>query len=268
VLTELSRKGGRLCHLAREGHLHCPLIIRPTSEDVITGHLVQTLRLLNPRHYVSDLLNAGLGSARFRRQVYRRFRIDPWVNKPCYPRELLYWDEGSTQVDIQLTWENPPTTVYIEAKYGSELSLHTSGDDRQSGYSSDQLSRCVRVGLLECGYFREERLFPLVTRDFVVLVFSPGQDDPLVREYRDPRRLLEVIPHNDRIACLPRLPFIGQLSFADVRRVLRQRMRWFTRPEQTAITLLDDYLAFKQTTCPRPGRGIVASGENLFDIEG
>src|SRR5262249_28460009 len=119
MLTELRGKQGCLCQPARSGALRCPLIVRPTSEDVITGHLALALRVLHPCRFLPDLLNAALGGTRFRRQVFRRFRVEPWVNRPRYPRELLPWDEGSTQVDLHLTWENPPTTVYLEAKYGS-----------------------------------------------------------------------------------------------------------------------------------------------------
>lgn len=108
MLTELHRKGGCLCQPAKEGKLRCPLIIRPTSEDVITGHLFQALKILNPRWWLPDLLNEALGVTCFRRQVYRALKIELWQNRPCYPRELLPWDEGSTQVDASITWENPP----------------------------------------------------------------------------------------------------------------------------------------------------------------
>ena len=126
MLTELHRKGGCLCQPAKEGKLRCPLIVRPTSEDVITGNLFQVLKVLNPRWWLPDFLNEALNVHAFHRQVFRNLRIEPWVNKPTYPRELLPWDEGSTQVDVVISWENPPTTVYVEMKYGSELSSAVS----------------------------------------------------------------------------------------------------------------------------------------------
>lgn len=254
MLVELHRKGGRVCEPARAGALHCPLVVRPTSEDVVTGEVARALRLVNPRHWVSDLLNAGLGCRRFPRQVYRRFRVDPWVNKPRYPRHLLPWAEGSTQVDVQLTWENPPTTVFIEAKYGSDLSPAVSRDDGTSGFPSDQLVRNVRVGLWECRYLREERLFPVRPRAFAVLVLAPSAGHPLVARYRDPARLRAAIPHADRFD-LPPVPLVGELDYADLRRVLGERRRWMTPAERAAVTALDDYLEFKATHRPgcRPG---------------
>src|SRR5205085_617948 len=98
-------------------------------------------------------------------------------------QELLPWEEGSTQIDAVIRWENPPTTVYVEMKYGSELSMKTA----QSGseYPADQLIRNVRVGLLECGYFRQQTLWHDRKRQFAVLVVSPHKHQPLVETYRN-----------------------------------------------------------------------------------
>jgi len=94
MLTELLGKGGRICRQAMEGEQRCPLMVRPTSEDVVTGHLCQVLRVLDSRWWLPDLLNVALGTSRFPRQSHRRLRIQPWDNRPRYPRELLPWNEG------------------------------------------------------------------------------------------------------------------------------------------------------------------------------
>ena len=60
MLTEMHGKGGTLCSHARTGAIRCPLIVRPTSEDVITGHLFQMLGYLNPRWWLPELLNTAL----------------------------------------------------------------------------------------------------------------------------------------------------------------------------------------------------------------
>lgn len=254
MLVELHRKGGSVCGPARAGTLHCPLIVRSSSEDVVTGELVRVLRLVNPRHWVSDLLNAGLGCSRFRRQVYRQFRIDPWVTKPRYPRHLLPWEEGSTQVDVQITWENPPTTIYIEAKYGSDLSPAVSRDDGSSGFPSDQLIRNARVGLWDCNYLREDRLFPVSPREFAVLVLAPSSGHKLVERYRDPLRLRAAIPHAERFD-FPPTPIVGEIDYAELRRVLMMRRRLMNPTERIAINALDDYLEFKATNRPRKPTG-------------
>jgi hypothetical protein len=251
MLTELNHKGGCLCQPAREGKLRCPLIVRPTSEDVVTGNLFSVLKVLNPRQWLPDLLNEALGVTWFRRQVFRHLRIELWQNKPCYPRELLPWSEGSTQVDGTITWENPASTVYVEMKYGSDLSPITSCNQGQHGFPSDQLVRNARVGLLECGYFQFPRLFPKTVRDFILLTIGVEKGQPLVTRYRDAVRLRAAIPHSDLIPRLPRLPFIGELGYLDVVRILRHQQRWFSRPERILVDQLTEYLEMKYATRPR-----------------
>jgi hypothetical protein len=251
LLTELYRKGGCLCQPAREGQLRCPLIVRPTSEDVVTGNLFQALKVLNPRWWLADLLNEALNVTCFRRQLYRKLKIKLWQNKASYPRELLPWHEGSTQVDVTITWENPPTTIYIEMKYGSELSPITARNQGQHGFPSDQLSRNARVGLLECGYFQLPRLFRARQRDFLLLVISPAGSQSLVDCYRDPVQLRAAIPNSDLIPRLPCLPFIGELTYPDIVRILRRQTRWWSRPERILVGQLTDYLEMKVATRPR-----------------
>lgn len=265
MLAEMNGKGGNLCSHARSGEIRCPLIVRPTSEDVITGEIFQALGYLNPRWWLPDLLNAALGTPRFRRQVHRRFRIDLWQNQPCYPRELLPWDEGSTQVDVVITWENPPTTVFIEAKYGSGLSANVAGDDGRSGYPSDQLARNIRVGLHRAGWFQPDcELFVMPPRDLVILVLAPVKGHPLVERYRDPESLRTAIPHSDRLAGLPRCPFVGELGYGDIIGMLRQQSRWFTRSERRVAEHLSEYLELKLSGRPLAPYRASASRPTLY----
>ena len=251
MLTELNGKGGNLCSHARSGAIRCPLIVRPTSEDAITGNLFQALGYINPRWWLPDLLNSGLGANRFRRQVFRGFKIRLWVNQPCYPRELLPFDEGSTQVDVVLTWENPATTVFIEAKYGSTLSSAVTGDDGTSGYPSDQLIRNIRVGLLGAGYFdRGEQLFEQPPRDFIVLVLAPFSGHPLVERYRDEGNLRRAIPHSERLVSLPRGPFVGQIGYQNIQTILADQSRWMNATERRVVVDMDDYLSLKAASVP------------------
>jgi len=249
VLIELHGKAGTLCQPAKLGHQHCPLIVRPTSEDNVTDHLVQSLLTLNPRHWVSDFLNGALGCERFPRQIYRRFRIEPWVSKAPFPRDLVPWKEGGTEVDVQLTWENPPTTVFVECKYGSPLSGRTNQNDGSHGFPSDQLVRNIRVGLHECGFYQTNDLFESTPRDLAIIVLAPDTGQPLVKHYRDFDRLKAAIPNSERITWPP-TPFVGEIGYADIRKVLLARRRFMTRAERTTIDSLVGYLAFKHQTKP------------------
>ncbi len=150
-----------------------------------------------------------------------------------------------------ITWENPPTTVFIEMKYLSGLSASVSGDDGQSGFPSDQLIRNIRVGLHRAGYFQQAgQLFDQAPRDLIVLVVAPTKGHPLVDRYRDHERLRAAIPHADQLIGLPRGPFVGELSYADIIDLLRRQSRWFTRPERMITSDLTGYLEHKLTSSP------------------
>jgi hypothetical protein len=251
LLTELHGKGGTLCSASRAGQIRCPLIVRPTSEDVITGEIFQALGCLNPRWWLPDLLNLGLRTDRFRRQVFRDLMIRLWRNQPCYPRELLPWDEGSTQVDAVITWENPPTTLFIEMKYLSGLSTNVSADDGGSEFPSDQLIRNIRVGLHGCGYFRQPgRLFDPPRREFLMMFMGPARGHPLVDRYRDHQALRAAIPHSDRLVGLPKSPFVGELGYSDLVETLNKQSRWFGRAERRVVDDLAGYLEYKLSARP------------------
>ncbi len=252
MLTELKGKGGCLCQPAKQGQLRCPLIVRPTSEDVITGHVFQTLKNINPRHWLPQLLNVGLGAPRFRQQCFRNLQIELWANQPSYPPNLLPWKEGSTQVDAVITWENPPTTVFIEAKYRADLTPRSSKDDGQSGYPSDQLIRNLRVGLHHSGYLQEPRLFKSAPRDFALILFAPSGEHELVKKYRNPESALTAIPHSNCLHVLPRQPFVGQLTYADLCSILKSTSKWMTRVERMLVQDLIEYLEFKLATFANP----------------
>jgi hypothetical protein len=239
-------KGGQICEPARLQQLRCPLIIRSSSEDVITGELVQVMRMINPRWWLPGFLNAALGTDRFRQQVFQGLRIDPWVNHPPYPRHLLPWTEGSTQVDIEISWENPPTSVFCEAKYNSDFSFKTSNSTGSSQVSGDQLARNIRVGLHHCGYFRGKELFERPRRDFVVVFLSPMANHALVRRYRNESKLRKAIPKSELIAELPKPPFVGEINYHQVRSAFQQKKRFMARSERVAVDELDRYLQFKK----------------------
>lgn len=245
MLTELNGKGGCICQPALKGELRCPLIVRPTSEDVVTGELFGVLKVLNPRWWLPDFLNQALGAERFRRQYYRNLRIELWQKQRTYPRHHLKWAEGKTEVDVVITWENPETTIFIEMKYGSPLSATTVNNNGSAGFPADQLIRNARIGLWENGWFQEDLLFHPPPRDFVVILLAPNSGNPLVEEYRRPDRLRAAIPHGERLKQLPCLPFVGELSYPSVIEILQQQRRWFSRPERLLVDDLRDYLHFK-----------------------
>ena len=267
MLTELGGKAGQLCGPAKAGELRCPLMVRPNSEDVVSSHLWGILELLPPHLWVAPLLNRAVRSERFRRQHYRKFRVRLWQRK-SKPGAELPWKEGRTEVDVVLTWENPATTVFVEMKYGSELSngvthspkARTNGHagpkpigeildqmdlGSQNGHAfpTDQLIRNARVGLTECGWMPGD-LFD-ERRDFILIYCSPSGRSPLVERYRDPDRLLNSLPGGSLMSVHPVTPFVGSLSFGDVTTVLAYIRSRLSASERQAADRLRDYLELK-----------------------
>ena len=250
MLAELGGKGGCLCKPAREGSIRCPLIVRPTSEDVVTGNLFGTLQAINPRWWLPDLLNRGLGLSdkhprAFRQQLYRNLKIQLWQKQPAFPKNLIPWIEGSTEVDVVIMWENPQTTIFIEMKYGSPLSASTTNNNGDHGYPSDQLIRNARIGLHRSGWYREEVLWPQRPRDFVLLLLTPTIGSPLVSRYRRTDLLYESIPRSDQFQGIPRLPFIGELSYKCLSKILEQRFEMMNYTEKSLSKKLQEYLELK-----------------------
>lgn len=255
MLTELHRKAGRICGPAQQGELHCPLIVRPSSEDVITGHIAQVMRAVNPRWYLAELLNRGLEAKRFHSQVYRKLEICPWSNQARYPRELLPFDEGSTQVDLVIAWENPPTTIFVEAKYQSEVATRSANSGGHRKYPSDQLIRNIRVGLKRCGYFERDDLFEGQSRDFVALLLTPDGKHDLVKRYRSCDCLRRSIPRSDLIRQFPRWPFVGQITYRRIVQAFLTNLRYMDPSERVLVSTLKDYLNLKlaKRQLPFPG---------------
>lgn len=264
MLTELRGKGGCVCQAAREGKIRCPLIVRPTSEDVITGELFQSLGAINPRWWLADLLALGLEKHRFSQRIFRKLSIELWQKRSPFPRQLIPWNEGGTEVDVTLRWDNPPTTLFIEMKFGSPLATTTTCNDGQHSLPADQLARNIRVGLHECGYYRVDELFAQRPRDFAVLVIAPERNHPLVDQYLSPEQVIHAMPHPERLIGLPRSPFAGIVSYGEIAGILSQNLRWMNRAEQHLGSLLAEYLLVKQDQFRRSKVSPSSSSLELF----
>jgi hypothetical protein len=234
-----------MCDLAERGLLHCPLNVRSTSEDVITGELFGKLQLIDPRWWLPDLLNRSLKASIYRQQFFRGFQIRLWEKQPPYPPELLPWREGQTEVDVEIRWENPATTIYIEMKFASDVSKTTSRTDGTEAFPSDQLIRNLRIGLHQAGWFRRNELFGGMKRRFALVLLSPRSDHHLVDLYRNRQALMESIPGGEELTDLPSDPVIGAASYSMIAATLRERIRFMSASERAASHQIDDYLEFK-----------------------
>jgi hypothetical protein len=84
-----------------------------------------------------------------------------------------------------------------------------------------------------------------------VIVLAPDRGQPLVQTYQPEETLRQSIPHSDLIEKFPPFPFVGELGYADISRVLMSRSRFLSRTERNIVEELLRYLDFKHGTQPR-----------------
>jgi hypothetical protein len=144
IYVELHKKGGKLCEKAKSGEFHCPLIVRPTSEDVIVGNVFGALKHIPPHLWLNPLLNKAIdgdfNSKRFRQVWFKDFSLRFWERQAAIPYEILGFKEGRTEPDVIIEWENPATTIWIEAKWNSPMAKGTSNNPE-----NDQITRGLRT---------------------------------------------------------------------------------------------------------------------------
>jgi hypothetical protein len=253
MLAELNSKGGCLCKHATEGKIRCPLIVRPTSEDVVTGNLFGVLQAIDPRWWLPGLLNCALqdpmlGRKRFRQQFYRQFTVSLWQKQAAYPACLIPWEEGITEVDVVIEFENPATTIFIEMKYGSPLSSTTAKNAGDHGFPSDQLIRNIRIGLRRCNWFDENLLVSKAKRDFLVIVLAPFSVPKLVDSYQNPSSIRDAIPNGAQLSKLPDHRFVGGTTYSKLMFELESNVPFMATSEKRLVQQLREYLDFKQSS--------------------
>lgn len=168
IEVELNRKGGRICKHALAGEIHCPLIVRPTSEDVVTGNVFGMLQYVRPHLWLNQMLNEALSTNEFRQVWFKDFSLRLWERQPRYPPELLDFKEGHPEPDVVIEWENPPTTVWIEAKWRSPIARSSSNAE-----DNDQVTRDLRALMYYAGHVTTGRLIdPPVRRPILVTLFA------------------------------------------------------------------------------------------------
>jgi hypothetical protein len=255
IEVELNGKGGRVCKQAQAGEIHCGLIVRPSSEDLVVGNVFGLLKHIRPHLWLGPMLNLALETNRFRQVWYKRLSIRFWERQAKFPPELLDFREGHTETDLVIEWENPPTTVWIEAKWASRMATRTV-----NCATNDQVIRGVRTLLAETGHIRPPRLFDKPVRQPIWVALVPSKPEPKVERYRNSQAIFgEQRPAAP--ASLPVQSFVGTTTWADLRRIARQFSGLMTTAERSIATQMRDYLD-SRLQCPT-SRLVSESSETL-----
>jgi hypothetical protein len=240
IEVELNGKGGRVCPQGQSGAIRCPLIVRSTSEDVLTGEVFGLLKHIRPHLWLTPLLNLGLDVECHRQVWFKGLSIRLWERQDRFPPELLGFREGRTEPDIVIEFQNPPTTIWIEAKYTSPLAERTSNSD-----DNDQVLRGIRTLLAATGHVTAEKLFAAPKRKPIWLALLAYKPDSLVDRYRNPKHLAECLKGMVDEKALPTDPFVGTVTWNDIARILSERMPQMTPAERSMTQSLAEYIRHK-----------------------
>ncbi len=235
LLVEQLGKGGRVCARSYRNGDSCPLVVRSTSEDVVTGNVFGILRHIRPSLWLRPLLVGAFGS-RFKRCRMCEVNVKLWPELPPPPNK----QEGWTQPDALIEFGD--IVVLLEAKYRAGFSTKTTRDATR-----DQVIRSLDVAYhyaVEGQFFRRE--------PYVLALGVRAQEPDLVTRYRDAVALAAGLSHyppddSARIASFMS-GRIGYASWQSLAFVLGTRTGRIQRLERALLADLAAYLRFKVET--------------------
>jgi hypothetical protein len=233
------RKAGHVCDRSYRNGPGCPLIMRGTSEDVMTATVFGVLRRLRPSLWLRPLLNEAFRTKKFRSCSLAGLGFSFWA--PVAPPASRACTEGFTEVDLLIRARD--LAILIEAKYRSPIAARTTHDHRR-----DQVIRLLDVA------FEMTRASHLFTRSPYVLVLGSSMDEPdLVRRYRDPTTVEEALDHRRRYAdhrATARLLSrrVGYASWSDLAALIERQMLRANRTERPFMSDVVEYVQAKMAT--------------------
>lgn len=235
MFAEQLGKGGRVCARSYRNGDGCPLVVRSTSEDVVTGNVFGILRHLRPALWLRPMLVAVFGR-RFERCKMSDVRVTLWPELP--PPSTKH--EGWTQPDVLIEFGD--FVVLVEAKYRAGFSRRTTRDPAR-----DQVVRLLDVAYQ---YATDQQFF---AREPYVLTLGLWSEEPeLVQRYRDPHALAAQLQHYPEAARVQMATTmstrIGYTSWPRLAFVLGSPCVRLHRLERALLTDLATYLRFKVGT--------------------
>lgn len=236
------RKAGRVCEGSYRKGPGCPLIVRQTSEDVLTANVFGLLRRLRPGLWLRPMLNKAFRTGRFQSRPMKHLAVEFW--KPVPPPSNRLDIEGNSEIDVAITFES--TVVFTEAKYRSPLSASTSHDPNR-----DQLIRLLDVAYSTA---RTSDLFP--REPFVFVLGLPRTEPELVTRYRNPNSIAEALAHHRRFPDHSEMAeylalHVGYLSWSSLGEVLRTSGRRATSLEAALLVDVARYIDHKVVQASR-----------------
>jgi hypothetical protein len=128
IIFELFKSSGKkVCPPNHVRKYNCPLIVRTTSEDLLTANVFGILKNLDPKIWLRRFLGEAINGKDFSRHTFENLSFEFW--KRYRPPANRKYREGISEVDVTISYKDG--IIFIEAKYLAPVSLRTSNDPRR-----------------------------------------------------------------------------------------------------------------------------------------
>ena len=239
IIFELHKTSGKkVCPPNYVRKPNCPLIVRTTSEDLLTANVFGILKNLNPTIWLGRFLGEAIKGKDFSRHTLENLSFEFW--KKYRPPIGRKYREGISEVDVTVSYKDG--VIFIEAKYLAPVSLTTTNDTRR-----DQVIRYLDLAAYH--YLNH----PDGVKGFYFILIVDTEKPPwILTRYRFPENISKGLTHSglfggasgNTTAILSK--GIGWLSWNRVKQILEVTKRHFrTQAERMFVEDLIVYLDYK-----------------------
>ena len=238
IIFELFKSSGKkVCPPNYVRKSNCPLIVRTTSEDLLTANVFGILKNLDPNIWLRRFLGEAIKGRDFSQHTFENLSFEFW--KRYRPPLNRKYREGISEVDLTISHKDG--IIFIEAKYLALVSLKTSNDPRR-----DQIIRYLDLAAYH--YLNHP---DSVKEFYFVLIIDSEKPPRILTRYRYNQNLIKGLtdvglfkPPVDTGRLLSK--GIGWLSWSQVKKMLEITKGHFrTEAERKFVGDLIVYLDYK-----------------------
>jgi hypothetical protein len=238
IIFELYKTSGKkVCPPNYVRKSNCPLIVRTTSEDLLTANVFGILKNLDPTIWLRRFLGEAIKGRDFSKHSFENLSFEFW--KRYRPPVGRKYREGISEVDVTISYKDG--IIFIEAKYLAPVSLRTTNDVRR-----DQVIRYLDLAAYH--YLNH----PDSVKEFYFVLIIDSEKPPwILTRYRYNQNLVKGLTNPGLFKSsvdVGRLlsKGIGWLSWKQLRKILEvTRSQFRTQAEKKFVNDLIVYLDYK-----------------------
>ena len=238
IIFELHKNSGKkVCPPNYVRKSNCPLIVRTTSEDLLTANVFGILKNLDPTVWLRRFLGEAIKGKDFSRHTFEGLSFEFW--KRYRPPANRKFREGISEVDVTISYKDG--IIFIEAKYLAPVSLRTSNDPRR-----DQVIRYLDLAAYHFLNHPDS-----VKEFYFVLIIDTEKPPWILTRYKSQTNLFKGLTHHGLFQMNQDIGSvlskgIGWLTWKQLRKILEiTRGQFRTGVERKFVEDLIVYLDYK-----------------------